>query len=117
VLSGISSGIVRVRSRDELFRDVCRIAVGAGQFRMAWVGVVDCQAHAGETGRLGRRGTGILRHAPLALTETKPEGQGWSGTPSEKKARDLERHSERSAKNDEEGMPRARDQFAGRFNR
>ncbi len=44
VLSGISSAIVRVRSRDELFRDVCRIAVGAGQFRMAWVGVVDCQA-------------------------------------------------------------------------
>ncbi|HTF15821.1 MAG TPA: PAS domain-containing protein, partial [Burkholderiales bacterium] len=44
VLSGINSAIVRVRSRDELFRDACRIAVGAGEFRMAWVGVVDGDA-------------------------------------------------------------------------
>ena len=44
VLSGINSAILRVHSRDELFRDACRIAAGAGQFRMAWVGVVDREA-------------------------------------------------------------------------
>src|SRR5205814_7578755 len=33
--------IVRVRDRDELFRGACRIAIEAGQFPMAWVGVVD----------------------------------------------------------------------------
>src|SRR5437879_760337 len=32
LLGGINSAIVRVHSRDELFRDACRIAVGAGQF-------------------------------------------------------------------------------------
>jgi len=41
VLSGINTLIVRVRERDELFREACRIAVDAGAFRMAWIGVVD----------------------------------------------------------------------------
>jgi diguanylate cyclase (GGDEF)-like protein/PAS domain S-box-containing protein len=41
MLSGINALIVRVGSRDELFREACRIAVDAGGFRMAWIGVVD----------------------------------------------------------------------------
>jgi len=44
VLSGINSLIVRVRDRDELFREACRIAVEHGQFNMAWIGVVDWSA-------------------------------------------------------------------------
>ncbi len=44
VLSGINSLIVRVRDRDELYREACRIAVEAGGFRFAWVGVVDRDA-------------------------------------------------------------------------
>ncbi|HEX6008033.1 MAG TPA: EAL domain-containing protein [Burkholderiales bacterium] len=41
VLSGINSTIVRVRQREELFRDACRIAVVHGGFRFAWIGLVD----------------------------------------------------------------------------
>jgi diguanylate cyclase (GGDEF)-like protein len=43
VLSGINSTIVRVRVRDrqELFAEACRIAVEHGQFRMAWIGLLD----------------------------------------------------------------------------
>src|SRR5438132_4255434 len=41
VLSGINALIVRVHDRDELFQGACRIAVEAGQFPMAWLGVVD----------------------------------------------------------------------------
>jgi len=44
VLSGINTTIVRVRNREELFRDVCRIAVEAGQFRLAWIGIADREA-------------------------------------------------------------------------
>jgi len=44
VLSGINALIVRVRDRDELFRDTCRIAVEAGKFELAWLGVVDREA-------------------------------------------------------------------------
>jgi PAS domain S-box-containing protein/diguanylate cyclase (GGDEF)-like protein len=41
VLSGITSLIVRVRNRDELFKEACRIAVQAGQFPVAFVAVAD----------------------------------------------------------------------------
>ncbi|MES2949870.1 MAG: EAL domain-containing protein [Pseudomonadota bacterium] len=41
VLSGINTLIVRVHNRDELFREACRIAVEQGQFKIAWIGMVD----------------------------------------------------------------------------
>ena len=41
MLSGINTLIVRVRDRDELFREACRIAVEAGGFRMSLIGIVD----------------------------------------------------------------------------
>ena len=44
VLSGINVLIVRVRNREELFREACRIAVDQGQFKMAWIGFVDQEA-------------------------------------------------------------------------
>ncbi|MCM2308605.1 MAG: EAL domain-containing protein [Sulfuritalea sp.] len=43
VQSGINALIVRVHDRDELFRETCRIAVEAGAFRAAWIGVIDPQ--------------------------------------------------------------------------
>jgi len=44
VLSGINGVITRARSREELFREACRIAVEAGRFSMAWLGVVEPEA-------------------------------------------------------------------------
>ena len=44
VLSGINALIVRARDRDGLFRDACRVALDAGGFRMAWIGMVDHEA-------------------------------------------------------------------------
>jgi diguanylate cyclase (GGDEF)-like protein len=41
MLSGINALIVRVRDRDELFSEACRIATEAGGFRMIWIGIVD----------------------------------------------------------------------------
>ena len=41
MLSGINTLIVRVRKRDELFHEACRIAVEEGQFKIAWLGRVD----------------------------------------------------------------------------
>jgi len=70
VLSGINSAILRVRSRDELFRDACRIAVGAGQFRMAWVGVVDPEAKDVKPIAWDGEVRGFFDNAPLAVTET-----------------------------------------------
>lgn len=41
IQSAINSLSIRVRDRDELYRETCRIAVDEGKFRFAWVGAVD----------------------------------------------------------------------------
>jgi diguanylate cyclase (GGDEF)-like protein len=79
VLSGINGLIVRTKSRDELFEEACRIAIEAGKFRMAWIGLVDAGAQvvkpvasAGDVGD-------FFDVAPLAVTTTKPDGHGLAG--------------------------------------
>lgn len=41
MIGGINAMIVRVRDRDELYREACRIAVEQGNFAMAWIGSFD----------------------------------------------------------------------------
>jgi diguanylate cyclase (GGDEF)-like protein len=41
VLSGINTLVVRVRDREVLFQEACRIAVEQGKLAMAWIAVVD----------------------------------------------------------------------------
>jgi len=40
-LSKINRAIVHAKRRDELFDMICEIAVGAGKFRTAWIGLLD----------------------------------------------------------------------------
>ena len=40
-ISQVNQTIVHVTEAGELFKSVCRIAVEAGQFRMAWIGMID----------------------------------------------------------------------------
>ncbi|HZA55528.1 MAG TPA: EAL domain-containing protein [Candidatus Udaeobacter sp.] len=41
VLSSINSAIVRIRERGPLFQEACKIAVECGQFKMAWIGLLE----------------------------------------------------------------------------
>lgn len=41
VLSNINQAIVRIKDKQALFDEACRIAIEDGLFRMAWVGIVD----------------------------------------------------------------------------
>jgi diguanylate cyclase (GGDEF)-like protein/PAS domain S-box-containing protein len=41
MVSATNTLMMRVRERDELFRNACRIAVEHGEFERAWIGVVD----------------------------------------------------------------------------
>lgn len=41
VLSQVNQAVVRAREKDALLREVCRIAVEYGKFRMAWIGLVN----------------------------------------------------------------------------
>jgi PAS domain S-box-containing protein/diguanylate cyclase (GGDEF)-like protein len=41
VLSGINSAIVRIRNRQELFKEACRIIVEHGEFTLGWIATLD----------------------------------------------------------------------------
>lgn len=44
VLGEINAAIVRIRDRQELFKEACRIVAEAGRFPFAWLGLVDPEA-------------------------------------------------------------------------
>ena len=70
MLSGINSLIVRVRNRDDLYREACNIAVQHGGFRIAWLGLVQPDgsrvAPVAWAGAVGD----YLGHVPLSTLET-----------------------------------------------
>jgi diguanylate cyclase (GGDEF)-like protein/PAS domain S-box-containing protein len=71
MLSGINTLIVRVRDRDELLREACRVAVEHGGFLTAWIGLVDPTGAQVEP--VARDGD--LRNfdpTPLTVHETRP---------------------------------------------
>src|SRR5258706_6783674 len=87
VLSGINTLIVRMRDRDELFRESCIIAVDAGQFPMAWIGLVDRETSRVKPVAWGGGAEKFLAPAPLALSANRAAGRGMSGSAiSERKA-------------------------------
>jgi diguanylate cyclase (GGDEF)-like protein len=79
VLSGINSAIVRLRDRQELFQECCRIAVEEGRFVMAWVGIVDAEASLVRPVARAGDVRGFFDSAPLAVLESKPGGHGLAG--------------------------------------
>jgi diguanylate cyclase (GGDEF)-like protein len=79
VLSGINSTIVRVRDREELFREACRIAVQAGGFRLAWIGLVDEKGDRVKPVAWEGAGEDYIGLMPLGLDENLSESFGLAG--------------------------------------
>src|SRR4051812_15264212 len=79
VLSGINGAIVRIHERQALLDEACRIAVHAGGFVMAWVGLIDHATSlvrpAATAGNVGD----FFATAPKAILETTPGGHGLAG--------------------------------------
>jgi PAS domain S-box-containing protein len=78
VLSRASEAIVRIRDRDELLREVCRIAVDDGAFRMAWIGFAGSGGQVVPAAHYGYE-EGYLSHIGIS-TANEPEGRGPTGT-------------------------------------
>ncbi|MDE2359343.1 MAG: EAL domain-containing protein [Betaproteobacteria bacterium] len=76
VLSQTNALIVRVRERDELFREACRIAVDAGQLPMAWIGIVDRSAQRVVPVASDGDVRDFFETAPDAMTEIGTAGPG-----------------------------------------
>jgi PAS domain S-box-containing protein/diguanylate cyclase (GGDEF)-like protein len=84
VLSSINGLIVRVRSQDDLFREACRIAVEVGNFKLAWLGLVDRPAmlvriiawHGGDEEYIKRIPLALAGHSPGAGLASWAVGEG-----------------------------------------
>lgn len=79
VLSGINGAIVRVRDRAQLLESACRIAVEAGGFVMAWIGMVNRKASLVEPVASAGNVGDFFATAPMAVLQTKPGGHGLAG--------------------------------------
>jgi diguanylate cyclase (GGDEF)-like protein/PAS domain S-box-containing protein len=74
--------VMRAADERELIQEICRIAVEAGGYRMAWVGYaeqdearsISIAAHAG-----GARDVECLRKLPLGWSDETPAGRGPAG--------------------------------------
>jgi diguanylate cyclase (GGDEF)-like protein/PAS domain S-box-containing protein len=79
VLSGVNSAIVRIRDRDELLREACRIAVEDGGFALAWVGLIDRASLEIHPHVWVGEEHGFLRMIRLSAREDVLQGRGASG--------------------------------------
>jgi signal transduction histidine kinase/CHASE3 domain sensor protein len=96
-LSQANEVIVRARRHDELFREVCRVAVENGQFAMAWIGTPDPENGRIEPFAWWGREDGYLRNLRISMAD-EPAGQGPSAS--------AIRERERFVCNDIAGDPR-----------
>ena len=77
VLSGINSAIVRVRDRQELFIEACRIAVEHGNFGIAWIGLFDPAAQElTPVAWAGLEASEFLRGVKSTIRDDLPQGRG-----------------------------------------
>lgn len=67
VLSGINSLIVRTQNREELFQEACNIAVNAGRFKLAWIGLVDADSQRVAAVAWAGAGEDYIEHIPMGL--------------------------------------------------
>jgi PAS domain S-box-containing protein len=79
LISHINEAIVRISDRDTLLQETCRIAVEHGQFRLAWVGLVD--PASGEVCPVAAAGhdEGYVEQV-RASVEAGSQGRGPTGT-------------------------------------
>jgi PAS domain S-box-containing protein len=79
VTNEINKAIVRVRNRDSLFVEVCRVIVDHGRFPLAWVGLVDEAEHRVTPVAQAGVGSEYLKEARISTLDSSAEGQGPGG--------------------------------------
>ena len=80
VLSGINSAIVRIRDRQDLLEEACRIAVDHGGFGLAWIGLLDPETLDVRPVAAEGWGTDEMKRQISSARADVPEGQGLVGS-------------------------------------
>jgi len=79
VLSGINSAIVRIRDRQQLFEEACRIAVEHGNFGLAWIGLYDPATLDVTPVAWAGLGSDEMKRTKATARADVPQGQGVLG--------------------------------------
>lgn len=80
IISQVNQVLVRANSRDELFREVCRVLVQVGRFRIAWIGWLDPASRFIEPIATAGDESGYVPGIRISADAAVPEGRGPSGT-------------------------------------
>jgi CheY-like chemotaxis protein len=79
VLSRTNRAVIRIRDRQQLIEEACRIAVEEGKFLMAWIGLVDTATHAVLPVAACGYEEGYLSNVSVSI-DNVPKGMGLTGT-------------------------------------
>ncbi|MGB8992844.1 MAG: GAF domain-containing protein [Desulfobaccales bacterium] len=79
MVSQVNETIVRARNQETLFRQVCRIMMEAGDFLLAWVGLVDRETRLVKAATQFDLMDEYLQNITIPLDDV-PEGRGPTGT-------------------------------------
>jgi len=79
VLGAINAAIVRIRDRQKLFEEACRIAVEHGNFGLAWIGLFDPATLDVTPVASAGLGSDEMRQSIATVRADVPQGQGVLG--------------------------------------
>ena len=79
VISHVSQIIIHVRDKSELMNEVCRIAIEFGEFRMAWIGLIDEKTKTVKPVAIQGFEEGYLSIIRQISMSDVPEGRGPTG--------------------------------------
>lgn len=68
-LSQINQAIVRESDRQKLFQEICNVAVEFGNFRLAWIGLVDEKDQLVKSVAFSGEGVDYLQHIKISLVD------------------------------------------------
>lgn len=75
----INQTIVKTKSEEDLFKEVCRISVESGEFKFAWIGAIDENLKVVFPKYSEGENCGYLKDLFISIDETIPEGMGPTG--------------------------------------
>jgi PAS domain S-box-containing protein len=78
-ISQVNQMIVRTTDENTLFKEACRIAVELGQFRMAWIGMINEQTRIVQPVMFAGEESGYLSEIKKIIAADVPEGIGPTG--------------------------------------
>jgi PAS domain S-box-containing protein len=80
VISRVSQAIVRIKDKDRLFAEVCKIIVEIGEFNMAWIGLIDNETQIVKPTAYAGNENGYLSIMKPISVSNDPEGRGPTGS-------------------------------------